>query len=87
MFNTKTRKLGVYRSVDASGLTVKGTSIVGFSEKESVAKTLRKPEKVLERVVSGGKLVLRKVLDEINSKESPMNGRINGDVILLRVVK
>lgn len=46
VFNVKTRKLGVYHALDMSGLAIKGTTIIGFSEMKSVQKTLRKPEKM-----------------------------------------
>ena len=41
VYNTKTRKLGVYHAEDAGGLSVKGSSIVNFSETKSIQKTLR----------------------------------------------
>jgi hypothetical protein len=86
VYNVKTRKLGVYVAMDASGLSVKGSSIEGYAASSSISKTLRKPEKVLPDVVNGGKLVLRKVMDGVNSKPSLLNGRVNADTILLRVV-
>jgi len=86
IFNVKSRKLGVYIALDAAGLLVKGSAIVNYSEK-SVSKTLRKPEKILTSVLEGGKLSLRKVMDSINSKAVPLNGRINKDTIILRAVK
>ena len=52
-----------------------------------MCKTIRKPDEVLVRVLEGGKIILRKVLDEINAKHSEMNGRLNNETILLRVVK
>jgi hypothetical protein len=85
VYNVKTRKLGVYIAADAAGLSVKGSSIENYKYKESISKTLRKPKEILTRVLSGGKVVLRKVMDEINSKPAELNGRINGDSILLRV--
>jgi len=85
IYNTKTRKLGLYVSKDEAGLSVKGSSIENYKYGESVSKTLRKPKDVLSRVLDGGKVVLRKVMGEINSKPSELNGRINKDTILLRV--
>lgn len=87
VFNTKTRKLGVYNSSDAGGLSVKGTTIVNFDEKTSVQKTVRKPETVLPQCLKGGKIILRKLLPEINAVEQELTGRINSDIILLRVIK
>jgi hypothetical protein len=85
IYNVKTRKLGVYTANDAAGLSVKGSSIENYKYSESVSKTLRKPKDVLSRVLDGGKVVLRKVMSEINSKPQELNGRINKDTILLRV--
>lgn len=85
IYNTKTRKLGLYIAKDEAGLSVKGSSIENYKYSESICKTLRKPKDVLARVLDGGKVVLRKVMGEINSKPSELNGRINKDTILLRV--
>tara|TARA_Y100000310_G_scaffold344958_1_gene460789 strand:- start:4155 stop:5291 length:1137 start_codon:yes stop_codon:yes gene_type:complete len=87
VFNTKTRKLGVYHTNTHAGLTIKGTTLKNYEPMNSICKTLRKPDEVLVRVLEGGKIVLRKVLDEINAKHSEMNGRLNNETILLRVVK
>ena len=86
VYNIKSRKLGVYNAMDEAGLSVKGSGILNYSYSSSISKTLRKPEKTLTIVTDGGKIVLRKVLDSINSKPSNLNGRINKDTILLRIV-
>jgi len=52
-----------------------------------VAKKLRKPDKVLAIVTQGGKVALRSVLDDVKAVASPLTGRVNGDTILVRVVK
>lgn len=85
VYNVKTRKLGVYHADDASGLSVKGSSVTNFSESKSVCKKLRKPEKTLPELLKGGKVYLRNVMDSIKAKESKLTGRINSDTILLRV--
>ena len=87
IFNTKNRKLGVYHAQDSQGLSVSGTTITNFAEDKSVMKTLRKPDEILPQVRSAGKVALRKVLDEVNSIEVGLTGRINKDIILLRVIK
>ena len=84
LFRSKTRKLGVYVAADSAGLSVKGSAIENYKYSESISKTLRKPEAVLKKVLEGGKIVLRKVMGEINSKPVELNGRINKDTILLR---
>lgn len=85
VYNVKTRKLGVYVANDAAGLSVKGSTIENYKYSESISKTLRKPKEVLSKVLDGGKIVLRKVMGEVNSKPSELNGRVNKDTILLRV--
>jgi hypothetical protein len=85
VYNVKTRKLGVYVAADAAGLDVKGSAIQNYKYNESICKTLRKPKDVLSKVLDGGKIVLRKVMSQINSKPVELNGRINDQTILLRV--
>ena len=68
-----------------SGLQVKGTTIIGFDEKASIQKTLRKPEEQLKAFKAAGKVALRKFLDEINTTDTKLNGRCNPDTVLLKV--
>ena len=85
-FNTKTKVLTVYRSDKHSGLDVRGQTIKDFDPKGSVSKKIgRKTEYYLERTLKGGKIVLRKLMNEINVKATTPTGRINSDTILLRV--
>ena len=95
VFNTKTRKLGKYVATNidpkgmgrpGSGLSVKGTTIIGFNEEQSIQRTLRKPEEQLKAFKSAGKVALRKFLDEIPTIDTKLNGRCNSDTILLKVV-
>jgi hypothetical protein len=85
IFNTKTRKLGKYVASDFNDLGVKGTTITGFDEFKSVCKTLRKPEEKLKEFKAAGKVQLRKFLEDINATDTKMNGRINEEIILLKV--
>lgn len=85
VFNTKTRKLGKYVAEEYKELGVKGTTITGFSEMQSVQKTLRKPVDQLKEFKAAGKVALRKFLDEINAVDTKMNGRLNEETILLKV--
>ena len=87
VFNTKTRKLGVYYADDTQALTVKGTTVMGFNPATSLQKKLRKPEKTLPDVVTGTKVSLRKIMEGINAKAQALNGRINSDTILVRSIK
>jgi hypothetical protein len=85
VFNTKTRKLGKYVAEEYKELGVKGTTITGFSEMQSVQKTLRKPVDQLKEFKAAGKVALRKFLDDINAVDTKMNGRLNEETILLKV--
>jgi hypothetical protein len=85
IYNTKSRKLGKYVAAEYQELGVKGTGITGFDEKASICKTLRKPEEKLKEFKSAGKVQLRKFLDDINATDTKMNGRINEEIILLKV--
>lgn len=87
VFNVKTRKLGVYHALDSQGFGVKGTSLTNFSEMKSIQKTLRKPEAILPDVVKGAKVFLRNAMENINSKASSLTGRLNGDTILVKIIK
>ena len=87
VYNTKSRKLGCYNAEDASGLSVKGSSIISFNESKSTQKKLRKPEVTLPEVLKGGKVYLRTALDDIKAVASTLNGRLNTDTILLRIIK
>ncbi len=85
VYNTKSRKLGKYVAADFHDLGVKGTTITGFNENQSICKTLRKPDEKLKEFKSAGKVALRKFLDDINATDTKMNGRINEEIILLKV--
>ena len=86
IFNTKTRKLGKYVATEFNTLGVKGTTITNFDEFKSIQKTIRKPEEKLKEFKAAGKVQLRKFLDDINATDTKMNGRINEETILLKVV-
>ena len=87
VFNVKSRKLGVYSALDSVGILVKGNKLENYSLNESFSKTLRQPEKVLTTVIDGGKIAMRKLMDSINAKSSPMNGKIGKDTVILRAIK
>ena len=86
-FNTRYKILTVFRADEPSGLSVKGTSIVGYDHKTSVSRgTGRKTQEIVDRVLKGGKLVLRKMMDEIPPTKTMLQHRVNEHTVLLRVV-
>jgi len=52
---------------------------------KSVQKTLRKPVDQLKEFKAAGKVQLRKFLEDINAVDTKMNGRINAEIMLLKV--
>ena len=87
LYNTKYKKLTVLNARGPAGLSVKGTTIINFDEPNSQSKTLRKPNEIIPKVLQSGKVVLKKLMTEIKTKESPANGRVNEDTILLKYTK
>lgn len=88
IYNTKTRKLGVYHASEMDQqLTVKGSTIIGWDPKTSVAKTLRKPKEQLAEFGNASKIQLRTFLDKIKTTAVNLNGRINDQTILLKAYK
>lgn len=80
-YNTKYRRVGVYRAENGT-VSVKGTTIIGFDIKESKAFTLRNPEEFFKGL-SMGKRALSNALKTLKTKPSQPNGRINTETIIL----
>ena len=80
IYNTKYRKLQVYKS--EHGLTVKGTTLIGFDVAESKSVTLRKPEEFFKGLALG-KRGLNAGIKTIKTKPTTPNGRINEECIIL----
>lgn len=87
LYNTKTKKLTLYKTDDTKGFTVKGSTLQNYDPELSLQKTLRKPEESIKDLMSAGKVQLRKFMDNIRAKASEVNGRINADTIILRAIK
>jgi hypothetical protein len=85
LYNTKTRKLACVHALLGKKLSVKGTTILNYNDKSTTQKTLRKPELQLKEFLAGGKAFMQKYYDSITSKDSPFSGRINSDILLLKV--
>ena len=85
IFNTKNRKLGVYKKATTSlGLTVKGTSIKDFSDTASWQKTLRKPAEQLKEFRGNAKTKFQSAFDDIKATEVKLNGRMNEHILILK---
>jgi hypothetical protein len=86
-YNTKYKQLAVYLASGPAGITVKGTTLVGFDTELSIQKSLRKPEETTKQLLATGKVALRKFMDTIKTVARKPNGRLNETTILLKVIK
>jgi hypothetical protein len=85
VYNTKTRKVGVYKADDRGApLTVKGTTLQNFDEKMSIQKTLRKPAEQIKNWTGNAKTKFNKAFAEIKTTDTKMNGRFNDTTIILK---
>jgi hypothetical protein len=81
-YNTKYRRIGVYKGAHGGTLAVKGTTIIGFDTVESKQFTLRKPEEFFKGLTMG-KRPLNASLKTLKTKPAVPNGRFNEETILL----
>lgn len=86
-YNTKSRILGVYNTSNGDTLSVRGSTLINYDEAKSQGKRLRKPEEILSGFLKAGKIALRTYLDDIKTTTQNMNGRINNDTIILKIVR
>ena len=87
VYNTKTRKIGMYIASSSEGLNVKGASIINFTEK-SFQKTLRKPDVQLKEFKEQNtQKRVETWFSKIKSTETALNGRVNAELILLKIFK
>ena len=83
LFDTERRKMTVYVADDWQKLGVHGTTITGFSVKESQTKIVRKPEELLTAGLA--KRTIKTNFDALKTKPSTPNGRTNESTIILKV--
>jgi hypothetical protein len=87
VYNTKTRKIGVYVSKTSAGFGVRGTSITEFTEK-SFQKTLRKPLEQLKEFKEQN--TQKRAIDwftKIKTTSVLLNGRLSEDIVILKAYK
>ena len=87
VYNSKTRKLALYKTDSARGIQCKGSTLQNYDPEMSKQKTLRRPAEQLKTLMEAGKIQLRKFMDDIGTKEQAVNGRINAEMLLLKIVK
>jgi uncharacterized protein (DUF433 family) len=88
VYNTKTRKIGYYIATSSAGLSVKGTSLIGFTDK-STQKTLRKPPEQIKEFKEQNtqKRFETWFTKGVKTTETQLNGRFNEETIILKVYK
>lgn len=84
IFNAKYKTIQVYRAEKDSKLSIKGTTILGYSVTESFGKGLRKPEDVKE-FVNMTKKTFEQAVNSIKAKAQKLNGRINENCVIIKV--
>lgn len=90
VFNTVYNKVGLFVAATVEGLSVKGSTIKGFDEAKSITKKVRNTKKktinqVLSELTDTTFIRAGKLLEELSTTESPLKGRVNEDVVLLKV--
>ena len=87
VFDTKTRFMHKY--ISDVGMAVKGSTLKEFDPAQSHKKKIRESycEQVLDDVVNGGKVKLRKSIAGIAAKEVAVTGRIGKEMVIVRIVK
>lgn len=88
VYNTKTRKIGYYIATSSAGLSVKGTSLIGFTDK-STQKTLRKPPEQIKEFKEQNtqKRFETWYAKGVKTTETQLNGRFNEETVILKVYK
>lgn len=88
VLNARTRKIGYYIAKTSAGLSVKGATIVNYTEM-SVQKTLRKPEAQIKEFKEQNtqKRLETWFAKTIKTTETPLNGRLGEDVLILKTYK
>lgn len=84
IFNTKYNTVQVYRAEKDGKLSIKGTTIVGYSVSDSFSKGISKTD-VVKEFVSMSKKTFEQAFDAIKTKSQTVNGRINQNCIILKV--
>ena len=84
IYNTKYKKIQVYRALGDGKLSIKGTTIINYEVATSDGKTIRKPEN-LKLYVAMARKTIAAEYKALTTKVAAVNGRINEDSIILKV--
>lgn len=84
VYNTKYKKVQIYRAINGGALGIKGTSIIDYEVASSGSKTLRKPEQIKD-FVEMTKRNFATAFKSLTTKEAAVNGRINEECVIVKV--
>ena len=88
VFNTRYKKLIIFETSPlVDGLSVKGTTIVGFDEKKSKERTVRKPKEILKDCSTKGIRIINNRYNSLSTKENVPTGRMNKNCVILQALK
>ena len=89
LFNAKTRQMYLLESQDKRGFTVKGTTIQNVNIDKSVCKRIRETQvnNLLQIAKTQGIRGVKTAFIEITSKPGIVNGRMNANMIIMKVYK
>lgn len=82
LFDTKTRTLTLLKTNQASGMTVRGTTIYGFDSVEK--KKLRKPDEALSVFLKASKAKVDGLFGKLTTNATTGNGRCGETTIILK---
>jgi hypothetical protein len=89
VYNTKNRKAMLYVAKAGAELGIKGTYITEFDESASFGKTIRKPKETFAKLLHNPNTKrVSEVMDNyIKGKRHDVNGKLNKEIIIIKVFK
>ena len=84
-FNTKYRTMIDYVAQSEQGIQIKGTTLKNLDEAACKQIKLRKPDEVLPTVLNGTPRQIENAWNKLTTKAGKPNGRINEEIIFVRV--
>jgi len=83
-YDTEKRFIRLYVA-NEGGFSFKGTTLQNYNEELSVAKKIRKPTEQIPFFMTGTKKAAERTFKEIRATEAKLTGRINENIIFMRV--
>ena len=84
IYNTEKRIISILKG-GPEGLSIKSTTITGIDEKNSIRKSVRKPEVFIPLIMKASKPQAKNLIKELVAKEQPVSGRTNNETVIIRI--